>query len=61
MRNNRAQMSILYAVLIALLTLAMVAMSRYLMRSVQGKYRDTADVFGSGTQYEPKVTSTVEQ
>jgi Flp pilus assembly pilin Flp len=59
MRNNKAQTFILYAALIAMVALAMVAMSKYLRRSLQGKYRDAADVFGGGTQYEPGATSII--
>ena len=57
MQNKTAQTFIIYAVLIAILAIAMVTISMYLRRSVQGKYRDSADVFGGEKQYEPGVTT----
>lgn len=47
---------LVYAVLIAIIIAALIAMNRYLTRAVQGKLRDSADVFGGGAQYAPGVT-----
>ncbi len=55
-RNKRAQSFIEFAAIIAIMVAAIIVINRYLARSLQGKYRDTADVFGGGTQYAPGVT-----
>lgn len=57
MKNKKAQSYLVYAVLIAIMVGALIIISRYLARSMQGKYRDTADVYGGGAQYEPGVTA----
>lgn len=56
MRNKKAQSVLVYAFLIAIIIAALIAMNRYLSRAIQGKLRDSADVFGGGAQYEPGVT-----
>lgn len=57
MPSNKAQTILVYAALIMIVALALAAMSKYLARSVQGKYRESADVFGGGSQYAPGVTT----
>ena len=52
----KSQSFIVYAALIALLVAGLIAISAYIRRSVQGRYRTSADVFGAGAQYEPGVT-----
>jgi Flp pilus assembly pilin Flp len=55
-KNNRAQMYLEYAVLIALAAAALIAMRLFFGRAVQAKYREAADVFGQGEQYEMNKT-----
>lgn len=50
-RKNKAQTFAEYAVLIALIAAALIAMRVFLLRAVQGKFRESADVFGQGEQY----------
>ncbi|MBU1125315.1 MAG: hypothetical protein KKC84_04765 [Candidatus Omnitrophica bacterium] len=45
-----------YAILIFVAVAAMVAMTAYIRRSLNAKYRESADTFGYGRQYEPGVT-----
>ena len=53
------QMSLEYAVVVALVVSALIGMAVYMKRSLCGRWRQSADVFGSGRQYEPGVTTTV--
>jgi len=48
-----------YAVLIALVAAALVAMRIYLQRSFQEKFRQAADTVGGGEQYEKGLTEIV--
>ena len=41
-----------YAVLIAVLVAALIGTSIYLKRSISGKWREVADTFGYGRQYQ---------
>ncbi len=50
----------MYAILIAILSLALIVMFNYIKRSVQGKYREAGDAFGGGAQYETGVSTTEE-
>lgn len=45
-----------YAVLIALVAAAFMAMRAYLLGAIQEKYRQSADVFGEGEQYQEGIT-----
>lgn len=45
-----------YAVFIVVLAAALMAIRIYFLRAVQEKYRQSADVFGGGDQYERGVT-----
>lgn len=53
---NKSQSLIEYCVLIGIFTAAMVAMRVFMVRAFQEKYRQSADVFGQGEQYEPHIT-----
>lgn len=53
MRKDKSQAILSYALLIALVVAALIAMSVYIKRRVQGGYKKSADVFGQGEQYEP--------
>ncbi len=58
MRRNKgnAQTFLEYAVLIGVVAAALVAMRVYMVRAVQEKYRQSADVFGEGEQYAKGIT-----
>jgi len=59
-RNNRQGQTVLqYAVLIILVAAAFMAMRSYLLGALQEKYRQSADVFGEGEQYQEGVTRAV--
>jgi len=51
--NKKSQTILGYAVLIVVVVAAIIAMSVYMKRRVQGSYKRSADVFGQGEQYEP--------
>jgi hypothetical protein len=60
---NKAQTMVEYALLIVIAIAALLTMRIYLLRIVQEKFRQTADVFGSGEQFArnlTKVSSKVE-
>jgi len=52
-RKNKAQTILEYAVLIGVVAAALVAMKIFMQRALQDKYRQSADTFGEGGQYEP--------
>ncbi len=54
--RNSAQTFLEYAILIAIIAAVVMAMRIYFVRAVQEKYRQAADVFGEGEQYERGVT-----
>ena len=54
--RNKALTTIEYAVLISIVVFALLAMRVYMQRGIQQKYREAADVFGQGEQYERGVT-----
>jgi Flp pilus assembly pilin Flp len=56
MKRNKSQTFLEYAVLIGVVAAALVAMRVYMVRVVQEKYRQSADVFGEGEQYQKGVT-----
>jgi Flp pilus assembly pilin Flp len=62
-RRNAAGMSILeYTVLITALLAAILSVQVYLRRAISSKWRDAADSFGLGRQYETdgsKATTVV--
>lgn len=55
-RKDKAQSFLEYAILIAVAAGVLIAMSIYVVRAVQEKFRSSADVFGQGQQYEKGVT-----
>lgn len=59
-KNKQAQLLLEYAVLIALVAAALIAMQVYFRRSVQEKYRQSADVFGQGEQYAKGATGVTD-
>lgn len=60
-RDRKGQSFIEYAILVVLVVGALLAMRTYMVRSVQEKYRQSADVFGEGGQYERGITVTTTQ
>ncbi|MBP7835968.1 MAG: hypothetical protein KA022_00650 [Candidatus Omnitrophica bacterium] len=53
MQNKKAFLSLEYALLIAILVAALVAMGFYVRRALSAKWRDAGDAFGFGRQYQP--------
>lgn len=49
-----------YAVVIAVIAAALMAMRVYFVRAVQERYRQSADVFGEGQQYQEGVTNVTQ-
>lgn len=54
-RKNKAQSMLEYAILVAVLVSALIAMQTYLKRGYQGKLRDGADQMGE--QFSPGYTT----
>lgn len=59
-KEKRGAFSIEYAVLIAIVIAALLGMQIFIKRSIMGRWRQAADTFGAGKQYEPGVTVVVE-
>ena len=55
-KAQRAFSTLEYSLLIAVAIAALITMSVYIKRAVSGRFKDTADSFGFGRQYEPGVT-----
>ena len=56
MRNLRAASIIEYSLLLAVMVAAILGMQIYLKRAICGRWRQAADTFGYGRQYDaPKV------
>ena len=53
MIKNKSQAILGYALLVVIVVAAIIAMSVYMKRRIQGGYKKSADVFGQGEQYEP--------
>lgn len=51
-RAKKTQSAIEYAVLIVIITSALIAFSVYMKRAAQGRMRDAADTYGGMMQYE---------
>lgn len=56
--KNRAQSTLEYAVIIAVAVAALIAMSAYMKRSVQGKLRLDADRISEGAFYSPGAANS---
>ena len=54
--SGRGQAAVEYAVLVAVMVAALIAMCVYTKRALSGKWRAVGDTFGHGRQYEPGVT-----
>ena len=53
MQRRRGFLSLEYVILVAIVVAALVGMAVYFRRSLCGKWRQAADVFGYGRQYKP--------
>lgn len=58
---NKAQSFTAYAVIIAILVAVLLAMQIFMVRTFQAKFRQSADAFGQGEQYERGVTQVVNE
>jgi len=54
MRNLRAASIIEYSLILAVVVAAILGMQIYLKRAISGRWRQAADTFGYGRQYDPK-------
>jgi len=54
--RNRAQSTLEYVVMIAVIAAALFAMQIYIKRGMQGKMRESADSIGQGFLYSPGAT-----
>lgn len=54
--RNKGNLILEYALLIAIVVAALVSMQLYVKRALCGRWRQTAEVFSAGRQYEPNVT-----
>jgi len=52
MRNLRAASIIEYSLLLAVVVAAILGMQIYLKRAISGRWREAADTFGYGRQYD---------
>ena len=52
--TNRSQSIIEYIAVITVLVVVFIAMGAYYKRGLQARFRQSADVMGSGEQYTPK-------
>ena len=55
-QSKRAFSTLEYAVLTVVVIAALITMSIYIKRAVSGRFKDTADSFGFGRQYDPDHT-----
>ena len=57
LNNRRGLSSLEYAILMIAMVAALFAAQNALRRAVSGQWRQAADSFGDGRQYEPGVTT----
>jgi hypothetical protein len=58
--DKKAQTFIAYAVIIGIVTAALLAMQIFMARTFKQKFRQSVDTFGEGEQYERGVTRVTE-
>ncbi len=56
--NRKAQSTLEYAILIAVAIAAVLAMSAYIKRGIQGRLKANADELSAGSAYAPKATTS---
>lgn len=54
MRSRRGVTAIEYSLLLAVVVAGIVGAQIYLKRAISGRWRQAADTFGYGRQYDPK-------
>lgn len=54
--TNKGNLILEYTVLIVIVIAALLGMHTYVTRGLSGRWRQSADVFGFGRQYQPNVT-----
>ena len=61
--KNKGSLILEYTVLITIVIAAFLCGQIYVKRAICGRWRQAADVFGSGRQYEPNLTTieTIEE
>lgn len=60
MNKQKAFFSLEYALLLAIIITALLAMSVYFRQALCGRWRQAGDAFGQGRQYEPGWTQITE-
>ncbi len=58
MINRRAASIIEYSLLFAVVVAAIIGVQFYLKRAISGSWRNAADTFGYGRQYDPKYDAS---
>ena len=53
-KRQKGALTIEYAVLVAIVVAALIGMQVYMRRAICGRWREAADTFGHGRQYEPQ-------
>ncbi len=56
---KRGFMTLEYVLWVSIVIAALIGVSVYLKRAICGKWRSSADTFGYGRQYDPKITTEV--
>jgi Flp pilus assembly pilin Flp len=56
--NRRAASVIEYSLLVAVTVAAIIGIQIYLKRAISGNWRQAADTFGYGRQYDPKYDAS---
>ncbi|MCF7916263.1 MAG: hypothetical protein K9L61_00605 [Candidatus Omnitrophica bacterium] len=56
-KNKKAQSILSYAALVVAVASALILMSNYVKKSIQGKYKQTADTYGGGFLYHKADTN----
>jgi len=51
LRNRKGELSLEYAILIAMVIASLLVMGVYIRRAASSRWRDAADSFGFGRQY----------
>ena len=52
-KKSKSQAALAYALLIAVVVIALIAMKGYMQRRFQGSYKKAADIYGLEEQYQP--------
>lgn len=57
LNKHRGFLAIEYCLLIAIVAACLVVMAIYFKRGIMGKWRQGADTFGAGRQFDPGTTT----